>query len=82
MSNHPNRRARPPGCDPKPGETPLPAQIKERRERLGLTQAEAGATIYASWRTFQDWERGERRMSPASWELFCIKTADMARRAA
>ena len=82
MSNHPNRHARPPGCDPKPGETPTPAQVSERRALCAMTQAEAGAVIYASWRTWQDWERGERRMPAAAWELFCIKTTHMVARAA
>jgi DNA-binding transcriptional regulator YiaG len=74
VTNHPNRRRRPPGCDPKPGETPLPRQIRERREAAGLTQNEAGALVHHSERAWQNWEEAQRAMSPSTWELFCIKS--------
>lgn len=74
MTNHPNRRARPPGCAPKAGETPLPRQIRERREACSLTQKEAGALVHASERAWQNWEGAQRPMPAAAWELFCIKT--------
>jgi DNA-binding transcriptional regulator YiaG len=75
MTNHPNRRARPPGCDPLPGERPLPRQIRERREAADITQKDAAALVHAGVRSFEDWEAGRRPMPPAVWELFCIKTA-------
>lgn len=76
MTNHPNRRARPPGCGPKPGETPLARQIRERREAAQLTQSEAAALVHSGLRAWQKWEGEERGMHPATWELFCIKTEE------
>lgn len=53
---------------------PGPQQIKEARQKSGLSQTEAGALIHCALRTWQDWEAGKRQMHPAMWELFCIKT--------
>lgn len=55
-------------------QSPTPPEVREARQRLGLTQTEAGAVIYASLRTWQDWEAGLRRMHPAFWDLFQRKT--------
>jgi putative transcriptional regulator len=54
--------------------SPTPDEIRAERSRLGLTQTEAGALIYASLRAWQDWEAGLRRMHPAFWALFQLKT--------
>jgi DNA-binding transcriptional regulator YiaG len=68
VSNHPNR------CkDRGPGSNPKPEEILRAREAAGLTQEEAGVLLFSGWRSWQDWERGERRMHPATWELFNIK---------
>jgi len=48
---------------------PAPAEIRRLRLEHGLTQEAAGAAIYHSRRAWQDWERGERRMSPALWQF-------------
>lgn len=53
--------------------TPTPEQIRNLRKAASLTQAQAGALLHTSWRTWQDWERGERSMHPAFWELATIK---------
>ncbi|WP_292931423.1 helix-turn-helix domain-containing protein [Noviherbaspirillum sp.] len=44
------------------------------REAAGLTQGQAAALIYRTARNWQQWEGGERRMDPALWELFRLKS--------
>ena len=76
MANHPNR-------GPKgPASNPSPEDVRSARESAGLTQTQAAALVYASLRNWQQWEQGEgassaRRMHPAIWELFRIKTGVM-----
>lgn len=65
MSNHPNR-----GRRDNPARNPTPAEIREAREAAGLTQEGAAAIIFCSYRTWQDWEAGSRRMHPAFWLLW------------
>lgn len=68
MSNHPNR-------GPKgPSSNPAPEQIKAQRVAADLTQTAAAALIHSTCRSWQQWEAGDRRMHPAMWELFNIKT--------
>ena len=69
-NNHPNRSRR--GYDP--AANPTPAEISAAREFLGLTQQEAADLLHITTRAWQRYEAGERRMHPALWELFCIKT--------
>ena len=54
---------------------PTTAAIRAARDAANLTQAEAGALLYCAARTWQDWELGNRRMMPALFELFVIKTS-------
>ncbi|NOS73160.1 MAG: XRE family transcriptional regulator [Methyloglobulus sp.] len=61
-------------------ETPSPTQIKEAREKAGLTQSQAAALIYKGLRTWQGWEapvgeKGHRKMDIAFWELYNMKVA-------
>lgn len=70
MSNHPNRSTR----RDDPARNPDPAAIRAVREKAGLTQTAAGALIYVSLRGWQEWEAGTRKMHPAFWELFKLKT--------
>jgi hypothetical protein len=77
VTNHPNRR-RKPGIG---AANPTPAQVRAAREACGMTIALAASVVYASPRTWEDWEATPtaarpalRRMHPAIWELFCIKT--------
>lgn len=67
MPNHPNRSLSHPAANPTPKE------ITEARVKAGLTQTEAGELVYSTWRTWQRWEAGDRRMHPAFWELFRLK---------
>lgn len=44
--------------------TPSPAEIKEARQRLGMTQAAFADALGVSLRTVEDWEGGRRRPAP------------------
>lgn len=69
MTNHPNRSR-----NASAGRNPLPAEIRAAREAAGLTQTAAGALVHTSLRNWQQWEAGDRKMHPAFWELFGLKT--------
>ena len=70
MPNHPNRsRAG------SPARNPAPKEIRAAREAAGISQTAAGELVYTTCRTWQQWEAGDRRMHPAFWELFRIKSA-------
>ena len=76
MASHPNRSAG------NPARNPSPAEVRAAREAAGLTQAQAANLVYASLRNWQQWEQSEgassaRRMHPAIWELFRMKTGVM-----
>lgn len=68
MSNHPNRGPKGPSANP------TPAEVRAAREAAGLSQTAAGALVHTTCRTWQQWEAGDRRMHPAFWELFRLKT--------
>ena len=55
---------------------PSPAEIRAARLTAGLTQTAAGALLYTTCRVWQQWEAGDRRMHPAFWELFNLKSAN------
>lgn len=57
----------------RPGANPTPQQVARLRADAGLTQEQFGALVYKSWRTVQNWEAGERRMPPDTWELVRLK---------
>jgi putative transcriptional regulator len=54
--------------------SPTPQEIKTAREVAGHSQTEAGSVVYAALRTWQHWEKGDAKMSPAIFELYKIKT--------
>lgn len=54
-------------------QSPTAAAVRAARKRAKLTQEEAGALVYASRRTWQDWELGVADMHPGLWELFRLK---------
>lgn len=53
---------------------PSPKQIRAARDAAGLTQTKAGELIFGTLRTWQEWEGGNRRMTPAAWHLFLLLT--------
>lgn len=67
-TNHPNRRVR------TAASTPSAVEIKQTRAQAGLTQTQAAALVHTTCRVWQQYEHDDRRMHPAFWELFCIKT--------
>lgn len=67
MTNHGNRNK-------SNRANPLPADIVKTRADLGLTQDQSAKLLYTHCVTWQQWEYGTRRMHPAFWELFRIKT--------
>lgn len=54
--------------------TPGAAGIAKARAAVGLSQAEAAATVHVDLRTWQRWEAGDRAMHAAFFELFLLKT--------
>jgi len=57
---------------------PTPDEIKEAREAAGLTQKQAANKIFSdSYRSWQDYERGQRRMHPAIWWCFLQRTKNL-----
>lgn len=50
-----------------------PAEIREARQSLGLTQQKFGELLHAKIRTVQDWEAGKRKMQASTAELLKIK---------
>ncbi|MFS8368379.1 helix-turn-helix domain-containing protein [Acetobacter oryzifermentans] len=69
MVNHPNR-----GGGESPSRNPEPTEIKQARSTVGMTQEQAAAVVHSTKRVWYQWEAGLRRMHPAFWELFLIKT--------
>lgn len=82
MSNHPNRsksghRSR----TPEPSEVRREREITQETQKLGITEAQryCADVVHAGIRSWQQWESEKgtpdhRRMHPAFWELFLIKT--------
>jgi putative transcriptional regulator len=54
--------------------SPDPDVVRKRRKAVGLSQSAAAHIVHSGLRTWQQWEAGERRMHPAFWELFQLKT--------
>lgn len=57
--------------------SPTPEQIKQGRAAAKLTQAQAAEKVNSTLRAWQHWERGDRVMHPAFWELFLIKSGQI-----
>lgn len=52
---------------------PTADEVRQARELAGLTLSAASGLVYRSVRNWQQWERAERQMDPALWELFNLK---------
>lgn len=61
--------------NPAPDEVQALRRGLQGRENLGITAAQdrCASMLYTSRRAWQQWERGERKMHPAFWELISIK---------
>lgn len=69
MANHQNRsRAK------SPASNPTKREIALARINAGFTQKEAAEILYAGLRTWQQWEAGDRRMQPALYRYFLLRT--------
>ena len=55
-------------------ELPAADEIKRIRAELRLTQKVAAQLIYVSINCWQKYEEGTRKISPAAWKLFQLKT--------
>ncbi len=53
---------------------PTPETIKRSRLIFNLSVSEAAFLVGVHRNTWAQWEKGSRRMHPAFWELFLIKT--------
>lgn len=72
MHNHQNRSRQ----NISPAANPPPEEIRAARLAAGLTQTDAAQLVHTTCRVWQQWEAGDRRMHPAFWELFSLKSGD------
>jgi len=70
--NHPNRSKH--STAPT---APTPSAIRAAREAALLTQTDAAKLVYVTLSAWQRWEAGERKIHPAFWELWQLKTERM-----
>jgi DNA-binding transcriptional regulator YiaG len=68
MANHPNR-----GYRRTEASTPKPDEIREFRTAHKLTLEDAGDLVHVSAVAWERWEKGERPMHPAFFELARMK---------
>lgn len=50
-----------------------PQQVKQLREKAGLSLAEAARCVQIAQRSWQRYEAGDRKIPPGLVELFCMK---------
>lgn len=53
---------------------PKPEAIRKAREKAKHTQDQAAATVHSTGRRWREWEAGDHRMPPATWELYLLRT--------
>lgn len=53
---------------------PSPDAIRQARAVAGHSQSEAARVAYATLRSWQAWEAGERRMPRAMYVLYLLRT--------
>ncbi len=75
MANHPNRSQ----ANRSEDGNPTPGEVRRAREAAGLTLEAAATQLHTATRVWQQWEADKdspshRRMHPAFFELFLIKT--------
>lgn len=74
MPNHPNRSKK----QDNPAASPTPEEILAARESSGLSQSRAAELVFATLRSWQGWEAGERNMHPGLWLLFRLRLLAIA----
>lgn len=76
MTNHPNRKRGEAARNPAPTEVSAAREAVQARLGLGITatQTWCAEKVHTTRRVWQQWEAGDRRMHPAFWELFQIKS--------
>lgn len=52
--------------------SPTPIAIRSLRASAGITQAASAELVYVAWRTWAQWEAGDRRMPRATAELYAV----------
>ena len=62
-------------ANPKPEDVLKLREALQKRESIGITAAQdrCAEMLHTSRRAWQQWERGERKMHPAFWELAQLK---------
>ena len=53
---------------------PEPAQVRQSRLELGITQEQAARLVHIATRSWQKGEQGSQKIHPAVWELWCLRT--------
>lgn len=71
MTNHPNRSRNSPSRNPSSDE------VKEARAKAGMSQETAAKVVHYSEIAWRKCEAGQRRMHPATFELFRLKTGQI-----
>ena len=55
-------------------EPPSPDAIRAARSKAKHTQQEAATVVHSTARRWREWEAGDHRMPPATWELYLLRT--------
>ncbi len=55
---------------------PSAGEVRQLRLMAHLTQRESADIVQRTVRNWQQWEYGERSMSPAIWQYYCLVAAD------
>lgn len=58
----------------RPKASPTPAEIRQLRLQVGLTQKAAAEKVCSTARRWIEWEGGVHKMHPGLWMLFQIRT--------
>ena len=62
-------------ANPRPEDVLKLREALQKRESIGITAAQdrCAEMLHTSRRAWQQWERGDRKMHPAFWELAQLK---------
>jgi len=84
MPEEPGSRINTPAGNPRPESVRMLRERVQAARGLDITRAQdqCAEALHTSRRAWQQWERGDRRMHPAFWELACDKAAEIEAEAA